>query len=127
MLIKNAHIWVAQFKTAKALEKYLEEDFDGDDEDAPISKFAADQGVSFYDHDLVFAEFKKKATPKSLMEGWDFPEKSKAAVVKAIEALGVEGLNCCFIADGEEFSKPKSVKKKDYQLWYVGQFKGCNM
>lgn len=127
MLIKNAHIWVGQFKSAKALEKYLEEVFDEDDEDAPINPFAADQGETFYDHDLVFAEFVKKATPQSLMACWEFPKKSIDAVVKAIEALGVEGLNCSFIADEGEFSKPKSVKKKDYQLWYLGKFKGCNM
>jgi hypothetical protein len=46
--------------------------------------------------------------------------------VKAIEALGEDGLNAIFVADKGEFSKPKSAKGKGYQLWYVGQFKGCN-
>lgn len=126
MLIQNAHIWVAQFTSAKALEKYMEEDFDADDDDTPISRFAADQGVGFYDHDLVYAEFLKKATPAALIECWGFPAKATAAVVKAVEALGLDGLNTSFIADQGEFEKPKSAKGKGYQLWYVGQFKGCN-
>lgn len=127
MLIKDAHIWVARFKSAKALEAYMEESYDEDDEDAPISRFAADQGIAFYDHDLVYAEFKKKATPRALIEIWEFPPKVTETVVKAVEALGLEGLNTSFVADKTEFSKPKSIKGKNYQLWYVGQFKGCNM
>lgn len=126
MAIKDAHIWVGQFASSKALDKYMEEDEDLDDEDDPISPFAADQKVAFYDHDLVFAQFKKKGTAKELVEGWGFPPKAVDSVVKAIEALKLEGLNAIFVADKGEFSKPKSVKGKGYQLWYVGQFKGCN-
>jgi hypothetical protein len=127
MLIKDAHVWVARFKSQKALDQYMDEVFDEDDEDAPISRFAADQGVAFYDHDLVYAEFLKKATPGALIECWGFPGKATATVVKAVEALGVDGLNTSFIADKGEFSKPKSAKGTGYQLWYVGQFKGCSM
>jgi hypothetical protein len=126
MSINNAHVWVAKFKSQKELDKYMDEDFDDDDEDAPISRFAADQGVSFYDHDLVYAQFMKKATPRALIECWEFPEKAVEKVVKAVEALGLEGLNTSFIADKGEFSKPKSIKGKEYQIWYVGQFKGCS-
>src|SRR5262245_56143250 len=99
MPIKDAHVWVARFKSNKALDEYMDEAFDDDDEDAPISRFAADQGVGFYDHDLVYAEFQKNATPRALIECWGFPEKATEKVVKAVEALGVEGLNTSFIAD----------------------------
>lgn len=125
MPIKDAHIWVARFKSKKALDEYMDETFDEDD-DAPISRFAADQGVGFYDHDLVYAEFLKNATPRALIECWGFPDKATAAVVTAVEALGVDGLNSSFIADKGEFSKPKSASGTGYQLWYVGQFKGCS-
>lgn len=127
MLIKDAHIWVARFKSQKALEKYMEETFDESDDDAPISRFAEDQGEGFYDNDLVYAEFQKNATPKELIGCWGFSEKATEKIVKAIEALGVDGLNTSFIADKGEFSKPKSVTGTGYQLWYVGQFKGCNL
>ncbi len=126
MLIKDAHIWVARFKSQKALDKYMDEAFDEEDDDAPISRFAADQGVGFYDHDLVYAEFQRNATPRALIECWGFPEKAAEKVVKAVEALGVDGLNTSFIADKGEFSKPKSATGTGYQLWYVGQFKGCS-
>ncbi len=127
MSIRDAHIWVAQFKSEKALEKYMDEMYDEDDEEAPISPFAADQGETFYDHDLVYAEFLKKATPRVLIECWGFPKKATEAVVKAVEKLGVDGLNTSIVADKAEFSDPKSAKGKGYQLWYVGQFKGCSL
>jgi hypothetical protein len=126
VLIKDAHVWVARFKSKGALEKYLEEAFDEDDEDAPISRFAADQGVTFYDHDLVYAEFVKAATPRALVACWGFPAKATDAVVKAVEALGADGLNASIVADKGEFSKPRSTPGKAYQVWYVGQFKGCS-
>jgi hypothetical protein len=126
MAIKDAHIWVARFESQKALDEYMDEAFDADDEDAPISRFAADQGVGFYDHDLVYAEFSESATPRALIACWGFPDKSTEAVVTAVEALGVDGLNTSFIADEGEFSAPMSASGAGYQLWYVGQFKGCS-
>lgn len=126
MAIKDAHVWVARFKSQKALDAYLEEDFDGDDDDAPISRFAADQGVGFYDHDLVYAEFRKGATPRELVECWGFPAKAVEKVVAAVEALGADGVNTCVVADKGEFAKPRSATGAGYQLWYVGQFKGCS-
>ena len=127
MLIKDSHVWVGKFKSAKALEKYMEEVIDDDDDEAPISQFAADQGVAFYDHDLVFGEFLKKATPETLIACWAFPDKAKQAIVKAIEALGLDSLNVSLVADQGEFAKPKSAVGEGYQIWYVGKFKGANL
>ena len=126
MAIKDAHVWVGRFKSQKALDAYMEEVLDEGDDDAPISRFAADQGVGFYDHDLVYAEFQKGATPAALIGCWGFPEEAAATVVKAVEALGADGLNTSFVADNGEFSDPKSATGAGYQLWYVGQFKGCS-
>lgn len=125
MAIKNAHVWVGQFKSAKVLDKYMDENFDEDDDKAPISKFAEDQKTAFYDSDLVFAQFTKKATPRSLVTGWEFAEKPTEAMVKAIEALNLSGLNVCIVADKGEFAKPKSAQGEGYEIWYVGLFKGC--
>ena len=126
MLINDAHIWIGLFDSQKRLDKYMEEDY-GDDEEDPISEFGRDQKVSFYDHDLVFAEFsKKKRPPAELMDGWEFPQKAVDKVVAAIEKLGVPTANVSFIADKGEFKKGRSAKGKGYELWYVGQFKGCS-
>ncbi len=127
MLINNAHIWVGFFDSKKRLNKYMKEAYGEDDDDSPISEFARDQGESFYDHDLVYAEYLRKATAQSLIEIWRFPKKSVVEVVAAIEKLGPLQLNVSFIADQGEFQSPRSAKGDDYELWYVGQFDGCNI
>lgn len=127
MLINNAHIWIGSFASKKRLEKYLEEIYDEDDEDLPISEFARDQGEQFYDHDLVYAEYFKKATAQRLIEVWNFPEHAAARVIAAIEKLGPMNANVSFIADQDEFKMPRSAKGDRYELWYVGQFDGCNI
>ena len=83
---QGPHIWVARFKSKEALDEYMAEAIDEDDEDAPISRFAADQGVGFYDHDLVYAEFLKDATPRALIACWGFPDTATEAVVTAVQA-----------------------------------------
>jgi hypothetical protein len=126
MLINDAHIWIGLFDSQKRLDKYMEEEY-GDDDDEPISEFARDQKASFYDHDLVYAELsKKKVPPAELISVWEFPKKAVATVAAAIEKLGVPVANVSFIADKGEFKKGRSAKGKGYQLWYVGQFKGCS-
>lgn len=127
MLITDAHIWVARFDSKKILDKYMDEGFREEDDQTPISQFAADQGQWFYDHDRVFAEYMRKATPQALIECWNFPKKATKIVLDAVAALGLDCLNVSFIADNAEFSAPKSAKGQGYQLWNLGQFKGCSM
>ena len=127
MLINDAHIWVAHFESEDALEQYMEETYDEDNDDAPISQFAADQGQAFYDHDLVYAQFHDSPTARVLVEGWGFPEESVATVVQAIVELNAPNANVCFVADKDEFDQPCSIKGNGYELWYVGQFDGCSM
>lgn len=127
MLINDAHIWVAYFHSEDALERYMEESYDEDNDNAPISQFAADQGESFYDHDLVYAQFHDAPSPSDLIQGWGFPDDAVATVVEAIIRLNAPNANTCFVADKEEFANPRSIKGDGYELWYVGQFKGCSM
>jgi hypothetical protein len=127
MFINDAHIWIGLFDSQKRLDKYMEEEYGDGNDDEPISEFAKDQKASFYDHDLVYAEFsKKKVAPQELITCWGFPKKAVEKVAAAIEKLGLPAANVSFIADKAEFKKGRSAKGKGYQLWYVGQFKGCS-
>src|ERR1700733_3012900 len=47
-------VWVANGISQTIFDEYLAEDY-SDDEDRPISRFAEDLGVSFYDHDFMDA------------------------------------------------------------------------
>lgn len=127
MLINDAHIWVARFESEEALEQYMQEQYDEDDDDAPISQFAADQGESFYDHDLVYGQYHASPQVSDLIGGWGFPEEAVTKVAAAIAKQETAQANTCFVADKDEFSSPKSVKTQTYELWYIGQFDGCSM
>jgi hypothetical protein len=59
-------VFVGTFDSQEVLEQYLEETYDQDEEDAPISAFAKDQGEAFYDHDFVESRFEDSA--KSFIE-----------------------------------------------------------
>ena len=124
-LVNDAHIWLARFPSQKRLDQYMEEDYGKEGSTKPISQFARDQRASFYDHDLVYAQFEKDADLQKLVGCWGFPEKSVKQVVKAAGKLPLQEVNTCFVADRDEFLSPRSAKGKDYELWYVGQFDGC--
>jgi hypothetical protein len=127
MLINNAHIWIGLFESKKRLEKYMEETYGEEEDESPISQFARDQMEWYYDHDLVYAEYIRKATVQSLIEIWNFPEQSVAEVIAAIEKLGLLNANVCLVADKDEFKAPRSATGNGYELWYIGQFNGCNI
>jgi hypothetical protein len=103
----------------------MDESYGDEDDESPISEFARDQEVSFYDHDLVYAEFEKGADLNKLVGGWGFPAKAVKQVLKAAAKMPISDANVCFVADEGEFISPRSAQGKDYELWYVGQFDGC--
>jgi len=46
-------VWVGMVGTKNAVDAYIEEQYDDDRDDDPISAFAADIGLKFYDHDFL--------------------------------------------------------------------------
>ena len=125
-LIKDAHIWLARFDSQKRLDEYLEEDLGDDDNMGPISQFASDQRAKFYDHDLVYAEFKKKTNVLELIGCWKFPDASVKQVLQHVQNKRIVDVNTCFVADKNEFKRPRSAKGNGYELAYLGQFEGCS-
>jgi Immunity protein 22 len=66
-------IWVGNFADEEAFQAYMEEQYDEEDEDAPISAFARDLNQSFYDHDLVESKFLAgRKVLKSFARGFRF-------------------------------------------------------
>src|SRR5205809_1129756 len=54
---ETVDIWLGLFPSQDRLDKYFDEQYSDDDDETPISEFARDQGVWFYDHDLVERSF----------------------------------------------------------------------
>ena len=66
-------IWVGSFPSRAAFEGYLHETY-GDHDHAPLSKFAADMGQTFYDHDFLEAAYHEEPSSDlgALLEGHSF-------------------------------------------------------
>ena len=75
-----SHIWLGQFPSEEALDRYFEETYD---DDAPINQFAADQGTAFYDHDWVEYGFNSLGSLRDLVEPHSYSVDSIEQVIEA--------------------------------------------
>jgi hypothetical protein len=116
-------VWVGRFPSADAVDAYFEETY-GDD-DRPISQFATDMGVRFYDHDFIEREFHD--TPVSdlgaVLTEHSFSSSYLSEVIEAFRARQIGTFNTVLLVWNEEIENPSSVAQADYTLHYIGRFK----
>ncbi|MFO0938832.1 MAG: immunity 22 family protein [Gemmataceae bacterium] len=120
---RTVDVWIGTFLTQDELESYLEETFDEDDEDAPNSRFAADQGESFIDHDFMESSFHE--TPSHLthlLANHSFAGSYSKVAITACEKSGVAMGNVVVLVFGAEIDSPRSVKDAAHSLTYLGRF-----
>ena len=106
MEMERCHLWLASFRDRAEVEDYFRERVPYTD--APISRFAADQGKRFYDHDWVFTEYNEAGDLDAILAAIRAPAGTRAAVLAAAGALGFR-CNAVVAADEGEFGDPVSV------------------
>ena len=120
----TAHIWLGQFASEAALDEYFTERLD-DDDDVPINQFAADQGITFYDHDWVEYSYNSSRDLQTLMAGHSYASSYSQKVMEAVcdrtEFRHIRA-NTFIMADHTEIPNPRSCQQPTYTLWYVGTF-----
>ena len=118
-------IWTGRFPSKSIFIQYFEEQYA--DDNAPINRFAADQGVMFYDHD--FCEFDFKSHPitsfDKLIEGHSYWKSYVNEAKKEFSAKNNVEINVVILVWGRKILKPSSVDGKDIRLSYLGRF-ACN-
>ena len=108
-------VWIGTFPSEKALADYFEEQFD--DQDKPLSPFAADQGQDYYDHDFIEFTFHKKAKGiADIVNVHSHAISYSAAVVAACKAKKITKANAIVLCFDGCIRKPKSVSKKGIEL-----------
>lgn len=115
-------LWVGSFPSAEAVEEYFAETY-GQDDGIPISRFAADMGEWFYDHDFVHWEFHDP--PARTLEEALWPQHSWAhpQMLHAFHASPFAPFNLFLVASGLEIEQPTSVDLPGRRLHYLGRFK----
>ncbi|HEY7428070.1 MAG TPA: immunity 22 family protein [Gemmataceae bacterium] len=123
---ETSHFWVGRFTEEKATE-YFTEVWDENDEDrehTPLSAFARDQGVKWYDHDFIEYGFKKGArSTEELVAGYSYSDQWAVELARRAAAESLRGVNFFVFISEEEIDSPRSVKGDGYWLQYLGTIK----
>ena len=117
-------VWLGRFESEAALAAYLEETYSEDDEAAPISRFAADQGQRSYDHDFVESDFfAETADLAAALDGFSYARAYLADVVAAYRAQAAPPVNVALLAFDNAIRAPKSASSATYWLIHLGRFR----
>jgi hypothetical protein len=120
--VHRVDFWGGVFASRTDLDEYFDEQYD--DDDAPISTFAADMGERFYDHDSTQRSLQGTSSSDmaALLKGHSHAESYAVKTVENYLILGI-GLVNTVVADwNEEIEQPISVEKPDRRLNYLGRF-----
>ena len=117
MSVDTVNIWLGKFNSLEHFNSFLEETYDDEDDDAPISQFAASQNDTFYDHDWLEYYFSKK-DQKDLLR--NIPQIYRHAVNLIIKEKNITDANG-IILFYDDWSSPVE-KVKSPKLWHLGQF-----
>ncbi|WP_165228678.1 immunity 22 family protein [Aquisphaera insulae] len=119
-------VWLCRFSSDEEADAYFEETYDEDDEDRPISQFAADMGERFYDHDFVErGEFLDPPGDDiaAALGRHSFSSSYLADVVQQSRSASIAPFNLVLLVWNAEISNPKSVTLPGRELQYLGRFR----
>lgn len=121
-MANSVDIWVGKFKSKKDFSGYLAETY-GEDDNRPISQFAADLGETFYDHDFIESTFVKVPYDHAeLFAGLSYSKSYFEAAKAKIEEFGIDDANVVILSFENGIASPRSATGDRYQLQYLGSF-----
>ncbi|MBY0512729.1 MAG: immunity 22 family protein [Gemmataceae bacterium] len=113
-----SHFWVGHFPKAIA-DDYFTESYDRDDE--PLSAFARDQGVTWYDHDFMEYGFSERPMPlHELVAGYSYSDQWGEELARRVAAAGLTDVKLFAFITESEVEDPRSVTGDGYWLRYMG-------
>ena len=124
---ETCDFWVGAFPNEDAFSEYVGEDLDyyqrADDEDtAALSRFIADQGQQWYDHDMIEMGFNGDAeTIGQLVDGYSYSEQYVDQLADLAEKTGIRNVNAFLFIRAGEIENPRSIKTSVFDFQYVGQ------
>jgi hypothetical protein len=111
MEMERCHFWLARFRDQSQIDDYFQEP-DVYSEREPISKFAADQGKRFYDHDWVFVEFDEGGDLNTILRTIGAPKGTWEALLEAAKVKRFTA-NAVVVAAESEFTEPQKLLQLD--------------
>lgn len=116
---EKSHFWVGQVPENIAGE-YFVETYDEERNDNPVSAFARDQGVTWYDHDFLEYGWGEADTIQELVKGYSYSEQWAEDLAHRVAASGLMSVNFFAFINKDQIDLPQSVAGKGYWLRYMG-------
>lgn len=116
---ETSHFWVGHLPEDVA-NQYFVEDYSGDREETPISAFARDQGVTYYDHDFLEYGWGNAGSIQELVDGYSYSDQWAEELARRAETAGLKGCNFFVFISEDEIALPQSVQRDGYWLRYLG-------
>jgi hypothetical protein len=111
------HFWVGCLPEEVAGNYFVEEH---SDDEKPISGFARDQGVVFYDHDFLEYGWGKADTIQELVTGYSYSDQWAEELARRVGGASLAGVNFFVFISRDEIERPRSVRGDGYWLQYMG-------
>lgn len=114
-----SHFWVGRFPEAIAAE-YFVETYGVDRNEVPVSAFARDQGVQWYDHDFLEYGWGTADRIQELVSGYSYSDQWGGELADRVAKAQLTGVNFFVFISRDEISTPQSIRGSDYWLEYMG-------
>ena len=121
--IEESHFYLARVFNKEKYFDFLEENYDEEDDDKPLSEFYGSQGENFCDHDFMEIGYREKnETLEDFFKPYSYSEHWSEKVAKAARAKNIEDGTALIFISKSEIDKPQSVINKDFELIYLGVY-----
>lgn len=117
------HFWVGSVPRAVAEQYFVETRYVDDPglEPTPVSPFARDQGVLWYDHDfLEYGWGDDTDSVETLVTGYSYSDQWAGELSRRVAAAGLSRVNFFAFITSREIEHPRSVERDGYWLTYMG-------
>ena len=116
----RSHFWIGNFSSSKLLDEYFHEQYE--DEEIPISKFAKDLDVFFYDHDFLEYGFEENIDNlEESLQNYSYSNLWINQLKFKLYKLDIHNFNTIVFMNTGELENPTDCKGEDYLLKYVGE------
>jgi hypothetical protein len=88
-------IWLGNLSDKQELDEYMEEQYENDD--APISQFAGECGVGWYDHDFVESEIGAPRPVRELLQNFSYASSFAEAAAELAAKAGITTASCAVV------------------------------
>jgi hypothetical protein len=115
-------VWVGNFGSEAAVDAYIEEQY-GDD-DRPISPFAEDIGLGFYDHDFFEVNHEAGLSARGIgaFAGHSYGESFAGTVCAVAQDAGLTEFDTTFLLYGYDHQKRAPSLPTPQRVRFVGTF-----